>query len=82
LKVIATNSVIDQQKIKDANDIIDKLKSFKDPQMYYLERLMAMIQRPEMKSQLGLIRIAHEGRFTLECFYEKPTMTITASRKL
>jgi hypothetical protein len=54
-----------------------------DPARLYMERLVELARRPgEVACELGLLRIAFEGGFTLSAEYASPRLVLSATRTL
>jgi hypothetical protein len=63
--------------------LIERITSSADRELLYLERLNAMLRAGAGDSTgIGLIRVAHEGKFSLSCRYDEPRLTIVATRRL
>jgi len=76
--------VSNEIKFKDDYDNlvthIDKINSTDDIKGLYVERLKKLMESPKEKSQLGLYRIAYEGKFNLKYEYENNLVTVIAYR--
>lgn len=59
---------------------IERIHAAEDPEELYLARLQEFAGDPEASGQLGLLRIAFEGRFDIRCAYSEPVLTMTAKR--
>ena len=45
-------------------------------------RLEELLMHPSTSAKLGIYRIAHEGRFDIDCTYVNEVVTVTATRSL
>lgn len=48
----------------------------------YQARLEELLMHPHTSAKLGIYRIAHEGRFDIDCTYINEVVTVTATRSL
>jgi len=68
------------QKVQE---LVNAMTAAENVQMLYLERLTQMADIPgDSASELGLLRIAFEGGFSLTCEYAAPRLRLTAKRSL
>jgi hypothetical protein len=64
-------------------ELVNAMTAAENVQMLYLERLTQMADVPsDTASELGLLRIAFEGGFSLSCDYAAPRLRLTAKRSL
>ena len=81
--ITATNGVTNTSHAALVLNTVEKIKSAEDSERLYIGRLMQIAEQNEPdRSQFGLLRIAHEGQFQIECKYENNVLRITASRKI
>lgn len=63
--------------------VIERVTACEDTSVLYVERLNALLTTDSAGSAgLGLLRLAHEGKFALACRYDEPLLTIAARRAL
>ena len=84
---IVTIRVVNGVKtVKNADAVqnnIDKIRNSDDHAALYMNRLTELMENPlPGESQLGLYRIAYEGKFSLDYEFENNILTIIAERKL
>jgi len=81
--IMISNGVRSEDEIRVCVMHIEKIKNSKDPSALYTERLKELMKNPKPGvSQLGLYRIAYEGKFRLDYTYRDRVLTITACRKI
>jgi hypothetical protein len=79
---ISNGLIHEKDGITVANNI-NKIKSSNNPMELYIQRLKELLEKPvEGVSQLGLYRIAYEGRFNLDYSIDNNILTITAYRTI
>ncbi len=61
---------------------VDQIAKAPDREALYLARLEQAMITPSASGQLGLYRIAFEGRFDLSCSYDDGVVRVTATRAL
>ena len=82
MRVISTNGVRSPDRAEHLARSLERIRSA-DPRVLYLERMKELMANPtQTESQLGLLRIAFEGQFTLSHVYQDSVLTITAERSL
>ncbi|MDJ0763941.1 MAG: hypothetical protein QNJ97_13250 [Myxococcota bacterium] len=82
IEIEVINNKADGSNIVRLRDHIDKIRKSENPFDLYTERLLELMNNPQNgPTQLGLIRIAYEGRFDLSCREEDKMICITAKRK-
>ena len=82
ITIMVSNKIVSQEDADDVQRHIDLIHAH-NPEELYLNRLQALMDDPTLeKSQLGLIRIAYEGRFTLSYTCQDGILTITAIRNI
>lgn len=82
VRVISTNGVRSPERAQHLARSLERIRNA-DPRALYLERMQELMANPtQAESQLGLLRIAFEGQFTLTHVYEASVLTITAERNL
>jgi hypothetical protein len=78
-----SNRLINKKDGKTVKANIDKIKASGNPMELYIQRLRELLANPiEGVSQLGLYRIAYEGRFNLDYKIDNNILTIIASRTI
>lgn len=71
------------EEAKKVDALVRAMAAADDVQALYLERLTRMAETPgDSASELGLLRIAFEGQFTLACDYTPPRLRLVATRGL
>lgn len=80
---ISSRNGVTEAQAKPLLEIVDRIKSG-DAEALALVRLKAMMESPaEEGSQLGLLRIAYEGLFSLDAAIdEEEVLVVTAWRKI
>lgn len=77
------NGIKEPEQAERVSAIVDRLESGASPEELYVQRLLDLLREPSMdESRLGLLRIAHEGEFRLECRSQGDTLLVRATRKL
>ena len=72
------NSGIDARSVVEA---VSRIASSSDVKDLYRQRLAKLFANPDLpRAQLGLLRIAFEGRFRLRCEYHDPFIELVAER--
>lgn len=81
--IIISNPVTNQNHVDMAIRHIERIQNTDDPQKLYIERLQQLLDNPRTTyTQLGLYRIAFEGKFQLSYGYENNILTVKALRKI
>lgn len=65
---------------EQASAIIARIKESNDVAQLYKARLLELFKNPSERPQLGLLRVAYEGRFALSIRQSGPMMEIIAER--
>lgn len=79
LTIKVTNAVLNQDHFTSCAKHIDKINKSNNPKRLYLQRLQDLIEQENpFISQLGLYRIAYEGKFKLSYDFIDNLLTITA----
>ena len=79
--IVAANGVVDATRVQNLAGVLERIDQAADPRDPYVERMRDILASPEKSgSQLGLLRIAYEGRFRLSYAYRDRLLTITAYR--
>ncbi len=82
LRIFSENGA-SPERYRRVSEQIRKIDASEDRQLLYLERLNYLLQATANDGVgLGLIRLVHEGGFTLSCTYEEPVLTISAVRAI
>jgi hypothetical protein len=82
LRIVSENGA-SPERFRRVSEQLSKISGCQDRQLLYMERLNYLLQATANDGVgLGLIRLAHEGGFELDCRYEEPVLTITAVRAL
>ncbi|MCK5759338.1 MAG: hypothetical protein KAH14_09620 [Clostridiales bacterium] len=78
-----SNEIKTKNNISALIEHIDKINDCDDPGKLYKNRLMELMEvnQPGI-SQLGLYRIAYEGKFSLNYIYKNKKITITAKKEI
>lgn len=72
------NSAMDARSVVEA---VSRIASSPDVKELYRNRLAQLFTDPSLpRAQLGLLRIAFEGRFRLSCEYRDPFLELVAER--
>jgi len=80
LRVVSENGA-SPERFRRVSELIAKIAACADRQLLYMERLNYLLQATANDGVgLGLIRLAHEGRFELECSYDEPVLRVSATR--
>jgi hypothetical protein len=83
ITITVSNPVEDDKHLSEFREHIQQIKNSDDPAKLYTERLRELLERKhEKKAQLGLYRIAYEGKFTLSYQYDNKLLTVNAVRYL
>ena len=83
ITIIVTNPVKDDIHINEFKEHIKRIQNSNNPEELYTNRLRELIEkRDEKKAQLGLYRIAYEGKYNLSYKYDNQILTVTAVRNL
>ncbi len=83
VKIQISNGIRNASDFEHVQRIIQHIESSDDPQQLYVQRLKELAERPKPGlSQLGLYRIAYEGRFRLEHRYVDGVLTVSAHRAI
>jgi hypothetical protein len=81
--IIISNPVTNQNHVDMVTRHIERIQNTDDPQKLYIERLQQLLDNPKITyTQLGLYRIAYEGKFQLSYGYESNILTVKALRKI
>jgi anti-sigma regulatory factor (Ser/Thr protein kinase) len=81
--ISVSNGTTANTHVQQALEYIKRLHEVGDSKKLYTERIMQLMNGPECKSgQLGLLRIAYEGSFSIDYKYENEILTIIARRHL
>ncbi len=83
LTIGVANRSMDQGDLDSFKAHVAKIRQSEDVGELYTQRLMELIEDPlRGPTQLGLIRIAHEGKFELDYRQEDDLIRVTATRSL
>ena len=81
ITIIVSNPVTDKKHIEVLKDHINKIINAGDRRQLFTERVRNLMENEQSgKSQLGLYRIAYEGKFNLSYTYENDIITVIARR--
>ena len=81
--IIISNPVSNQNNVALVKRHIVRIQNTDNPQSLYIERLQQLLDNPQITyTQLGLYRIAYEGKFKLSYGYGNNILTIKAIRKI
>jgi hypothetical protein len=82
LRVISESGAL-PERYRSVAARIERIASCAGPELLYVECMNQLLRSPGAESVgLGLVRVAHEGAFTLSCSYDEPKLTIVAARRL
>lgn len=82
IKIMVSNFLNSPDDLKILATHIDEIKKTHNPQKLYKNRLMELLENTKHgQTQLGLYRIAYEGKFDIDYTYENDTLTMIATRK-
>lgn len=83
VEIVVTNSVKRILDVENVDRLVKQIKESGDPEKLYIDRLNELMesQIPGL-SQLGLLRIAYEGRFRLAYTFENNILTVKARREI
>ncbi len=77
------NGVVNQLNVEQVKKCIDKIKKSEDRFKLYTNRLIELMESPKLgESQLGLFRIAYEGKCELSYSYQEQILTVKAEIKI
>ena len=83
IRITASNKIHSQKDYKQVTRFLNRIADSDNPEALYLERLHTLLDESiHGKSQLGLFRIAYEGKFTLSYAYTQDILTIIAVRNI
>jgi len=84
IEMSTANGVTNEEHAHIVLDMINKINESENPQELYTQRLLELMEmeKPGGATQLGIYRIAYEGKFNLRCRYEDQLLTINASKTL
>lgn len=83
ISIRVDNGVVNDSNIDQVKKSIDKIRSCKDRFKLYTDRLSELMESPKLgESQLGLYRIAYEGRCELDYKFEEDILSVIAEIKL
>ncbi|NUP07819.1 MAG: hypothetical protein HOW73_17360 [Polyangiaceae bacterium] len=80
ITITVENAAAAGERIATLERSIERIHAAKAPEELYLARLQEFGEDSEASGQLGLLRIAFEGRFDIRCAYSEPVLTMTAKR--
>jgi hypothetical protein len=80
-RISASNPVTKPGEANAVAEVVATLRESSDPGELYRRRLADLLMTPELpRAQLGLLRIAYEGRFRLRADYDAAVLHIIAER--
>lgn len=82
LRISVVSGTRDIEAVARLQRCTEALAASEDKFDLYFERVKALSDAPEPKSQLGLYRISLEGGFELQCDYDDGVLRMTATRTL
>ncbi len=85
IAIVVVNKIYDQKDYEAFRQHLDQIQASENPKELYYQRLQFLLDHPEQdRAQLGLLRIAYEGKFVLNYYYNKNdgVVTITAVRMI
>lgn len=82
LQVKVINGSTDSVGVDELMYHVRLVKESSDKEALYLARLDELLTNPCTTTKLGVYRIAHEGRFSMDCTYINEVVTVTATRSL
>jgi hypothetical protein len=80
--VRVANGSTDTEAVEDLKRHVRLVNQSDDKGALYQARLEELLMCSCTSSKLGIYRIAHEGRFDIDCSYHKDVVTVTATRSL
>ncbi|HEY4105952.1 MAG TPA: DUF6272 family protein [Polyangiaceae bacterium] len=81
IRVRTTNTVHSPKDARHVQETVSRIATSPSARDLYRERLLELFGDPsQQRAQLGLLRIAFEGSFTLSCSFEAPLLEIVAER--
>ena len=81
VRVRTTNTVHSPNDARHVQETVSRISNSPSARDLYRERLTELFRDPsQQRAQLGLLRIAFEGRFKLSCTFEPPLLEIVAER--
>lgn len=82
VRITVTNAVRDPQEARSVMAIVARIASCESVAELYRRRLSELFTNPGApRAQLGLLRLAFEGGFTLSATYDAPLLQIIAERR-
>lgn len=83
ITIEVTNGVPPDFQAEKMLKLVEEIKNSENAELLYTNKLMEIASNPKRgESGLGLLRIAYEGEFFLDCEYEHPILKIKAKRKI
>jgi hypothetical protein len=81
IRVRLKNPVHSRDDARSVVDTVSRIASSPNVNELYRQRLAELFANPSLpRAQLGLLRIAFEGRFRLSCDYHDPFVELVAER--
>jgi hypothetical protein len=81
VRIRVKNPVTSGTDARSVVDAVSRIASSPDVRDLYRTRLAQLFANPALpRAQLGLLRIAFEGRFRLSCDYHDPFLELVAER--
>lgn len=80
--IAVSNGICCKEDLENVKKSIEKLKSSSNPEQLYVARLEELMAGKTEGSQLGLLRIAYEGKFSLDYTFTDDILTIEATRSI
>ena len=82
IQVKVVNGSTDSVAVDELICHVRQVNQSSDKAALYQARLEELLMNPSTSAKLGIYRIAHEGRFDIECTYVNEVVTVIATRSL
>jgi len=82
IQVKVINGSTDPVAVDELMCHVRLVRESSDKAALYQARLEQLLMHPSTSAKLGIYRIAHEGRFDIDCAYVNEVVTVTATRSL